>query len=96
MQQEHVQLNLKRASSTPAEDTDFLLHFADRLLQLLGSGALHSESIDTTGFRRTIEQFRQAVPAAIGSGSLADLTADCLKTGGRMPTSPIGSPSSST
>ena len=80
MRQEHVQLDLKRVSSAPVEDIESLLHLADRLLQLLGSGAPHSESIDTIAFRRTIEQFRQAVPQATASHSLADLTADCLET----------------
>lgn len=80
MRQEHIRLDLKRASSAPVEHTQSLLHFADRLLQLLGSGALHSESINTTGFRRAIEEFRQAVPRAAASGSLADLTAECLET----------------
>jgi diguanylate cyclase len=80
MGQEHIQLDLMRASSAPATGTAPLLQLADRLLQLLASGALHSESIDTSGFRRSIERFRQTLPSVAESGSLAELTADCLET----------------
>ncbi len=47
---------------------------------MLASGALHGESSDTVDFRRTIERFRRALPDAARSGSLADLTDDCLET----------------
>lgn len=79
MHQSHIQLGLTPASSSPIEDIEPLLHLADRLLQLLASGAL-GESLDTADFRRTIEKFRRVLPGATTSGSLADLTAECLDT----------------
>jgi diguanylate cyclase len=44
----------------------------------LASGAPQSESIDTSTFRRSIERFRQGLRAATASGSLSNLTVECL------------------
>ena len=78
--QPHIQLELKRVSPGPAELAEPLLQLSDRLLQLLASGALDGESLDTDDFRRTIEKFRQDLRGATASGALADLTADCMDT----------------
>ena len=80
MRQPHIQLELKSPPAGPVDNTEPLLQLSDRLLQLLASGALDGESLDTDGFRRSIETFRQALRRATASGSLADLTADCLET----------------
>ena len=80
MGQQHIHLDLKRAASGPVEDTEPLLQLSDRLLQLLASGALDDESLETGGFRRAIETFRQALRGAAAAGSLTDLTADCMET----------------
>ena len=80
MAQQHTHLELNGRSPGPGEDTEPLLQLSDRLLQLLASGALDGEPLDTAGFRGTIEKFRQALRGAAASGSLADLTADCMET----------------
>lgn len=75
-----IQLDLMEASSAASDYTTSLLRLTDCLLQLLAGRAFQSESIDTNGFRRTIERFRQALPGATESRALADLTFDCLET----------------
>ena len=80
MRQQHIQLELTRAQSGPFGDAEPLLQLADRLLQLLASGAVDKEFLDTSAFRRTIERFRHALRGATASGSLADLTAECMET----------------